>query len=72
LVAITVKDNGIGILPENIKNVFEPLYTTSAKGIGLGLAISRKLAAANGGRIEVESAPGKGSSFTLWLPVNKD
>jgi PAS domain S-box-containing protein len=72
LVAITVKDNGIGILPENIKNVFEPLYTTRAKGIGLGLAISRKLAAANGGRIEVESAPGKGSSFTLWLPINKD
>jgi len=69
LVAIAVKDTGVGITPENMKKLFEPLFTTKAKGIGLGLAVSRKLAEANGGRIEVESEPGKGSTFTLWLPV---
>ena len=67
MLAVSVKDNGSGITPENMKKLFEPLFTTKAKGIGLGLAVSRKLAEANGGRIEVESEPGKGSTFTLYL-----
>jgi PAS domain S-box-containing protein len=71
LVAIAVKDTGVGIPPENMKKLFEPLFTTKAKGIGLGLAVSRKLAEANGGRIEVESESGKGSTFTLVLPALK-
>ena len=70
LVAIAVKDTGTGITPENMKKLFEPLFTTKVKGIGLGLVVSRKLAEANGGRIEVESQPGKGSTFTLVLPVS--
>jgi signal transduction histidine kinase len=65
---IVVQDTGVGITPENIKKLFEPLFTTKAKGIGLGLAVSKKLTEANGGRIEVESEAGKGSTFTLWLP----
>jgi two-component system NtrC family sensor kinase len=69
MVAISVKDTGTGITPENLKLIFEPLFTTKSKGIGLGLAVSRKLAEANGGCIEVESEPGKGSTFTLYLPV---
>ena len=69
MVAIAVKDTGTGITPENMEKLFEPLFTTKAKGIGLGLAVSKKLAEANGGRIEVESEPGKGSTFTLYLPV---
>jgi len=69
MVAIAVKDTGTGISPENMKKLFEPLFTTKIKGIGLGLAVSRKLAEANGGRIEVKSEPGKGSTFTLILPV---
>jgi PAS domain S-box-containing protein len=69
LVAIAVQDTGPGISPENMKKLFEPLFTTKARGIGLGLAVSRKLAEANGGRIEVESEPGKGSTFTLYLPA---
>ncbi len=69
MMGITVKDTGIGITPENMKNLFEPLFTTKSKGIGLGLAVSRKLAEANGGRIEVKSEPGKGSTFTLFLPT---
>jgi signal transduction histidine kinase len=69
MVAIAVKDTGTGIKPENMDKLFEPLFTTKSKGIGLGLAVSKKLAEANGGRIEVKSEPGKGSTFTLSLPV---
>jgi len=71
MVAIAVKDSGVGIPPENMKKLFEPLFTTKATGIGLGLAVSQKLVEANGGRIEVTSEPGKGSTFTLYLPIYK-
>ena len=67
-VRIQVNDTGSGITPENLKKLFEPLFTTKTRGIGLGLAVSRKLAEANGGRIEVESEVGKGSTFTVYLP----
>ena len=72
MINITVKDNGVGITPENMKKIFEPLFTTKAKGIGLGLAVSRKLVEANGGRIEVESEAGRGSSFHVLLPILKE
>jgi signal transduction histidine kinase len=72
MLAIAVEDTGIGITPENMKKIFEPLFTTKAKGIGLGLAVSKKLAEANGGRIEVDSEPGEGSTFTVYLPVHTD
>ena len=71
-VRIAVKDTGMGIPPENMKRLFEPLFTTKLKGIGLGLAVSKKLAEANGGRIEVESEAGVGSTFTLWLPIQQE
>jgi two-component system sensor kinase FixL len=71
MLAIAVKDTGVGIPPENMKRLFEPLFTTKPKGIGLGLAVSQKLVEANGGKIEVESEVGKGSTFTLWLPVKQ-
>jgi signal transduction histidine kinase len=69
-ILITVKDTGTGISPENMKKLFEPLFTTKPKGIGLGLAVCQKLADVNGGRIEVQSdgVPGMGSTFTLYLP----
>jgi signal transduction histidine kinase len=70
MIAIAVKDNGMGIPSENMDKIFEPLFTTKAKGIGLGLAVSRKLAEANGGRIEAQSEVGKGSTFILVLPVH--
>jgi PAS domain S-box-containing protein len=69
LVAIAVKDTGTGITPGNMKKLFEPLFTTKPKGIGLGLAVSRKLMEANSGRIEAQSEAGQGSTFTLYLPV---
>jgi PAS domain S-box-containing protein len=73
MIRIAVQDTGVGIAPENMNNLFEPLFTTKPKGIGLGLAVSQKLIEANGGRIEVESdgVPGKGSIFIVWLPMQK-
>jgi signal transduction histidine kinase len=70
-VRIHVQDTGTGITPENMKKLFEPLFTTKVKGIGLGLSVSQRLADANAGWIEVESEVGQGSTFTLVLPVNK-
>ena len=69
MINITVKDNGAGISAENMNKIFEPLFTTKTKGIGLGLAVSQKLVAANEGRIEVESEAGKGTSFHVYLPI---
>jgi len=69
MIKIDVQDMGMGIPPENMKKLFEPLFTTKTKGIGLGLAVSRKLTEANGGRIEVQSEPGKGSTFSVYLPI---
>ncbi|PKN92394.1 MAG: hypothetical protein CVU44_14755 [Chloroflexi bacterium HGW-Chloroflexi-6] len=69
MVTIAVADTGTGITPENMQKLFEPLFTTKPKGIGLGLAVSKKLIEANNGKIEVESEPGKGSTFIVILPI---
>ena len=68
-VAISITDTGCGIPDENIEKLFEPLFTTKSKGVGLGLATVRNLVEANGGSIEVESEVGKGSTFTVRLPL---
>ena len=68
-VRIAVADTGCGISPENLESIFEPLFTTKARGIGLGLAISRNLVEVNGGTIEVKSEAGEGSTFTVILPT---
>ncbi|MBL7205119.1 MAG: HAMP domain-containing protein [Desulfobacteraceae bacterium] len=70
-VSLSIIDTGCGISKENMKNIFEPLFTTRARGIGLGLAVARNLAEANGGSIRVESEEGKGSTFTLILPTRE-
>jgi PAS domain S-box-containing protein len=69
MVCIAVQDTGSGITPENMRKIFEPLFTTKPKGIGLGLAVCRNLIEANGGRIEVQSETGVGSTFSVYLPV---
>jgi signal transduction histidine kinase len=61
-------DSGCGIPPENLKKIFEPLFTTKTRGIGLGLAISKRMVEQNGGEIEVESTVGTGTTFTIKLP----
>ncbi len=70
-VALSIIDTGAGISPENMNKIFEPLFTTKAQGIGLGLAISKNLVEANEGSIEAESAVGKGSTFTVSLSVSE-
>jgi len=66
---IRVVDNGRGIPPELHERVFEPFHTDRAEGTGLGLAISHQVVAGHGGRIELESAPDAGSTFSVWLPA---
>jgi len=70
-VTVSITDTGEGIPEENLEKIFEPLFTTKAKGIGLGLALVKTLAEANGGSIEVESEVGKGSIFTVKLPARE-
>jgi signal transduction histidine kinase len=77
-IGIQVIDTGIGIDPADQSRIFEefeqvdagPRGNSAERGTGLGLAISRRLAALIGGMVELESEPGKGSTFTLWLPVD--
>ena len=68
-VAITISDTGCGIPQENTDKLFEPLFTTKTRGIGLGLVTSRSLVELNDGTIEVESEEGAGSTFTVLLPL---
>lgn len=66
---LTVTDNGIGIEKESFDNIFNPFFTTKLRGTGLGLAISKKILVEHNGDITVQSTPGKGSTFTLNIPV---
>jgi len=68
-VAVSIKDTGEGISPENLKKIFEPLFSTKTKGTGLGLSVVASLVEGHGGKIGVESEVGKGSIFTVKLPV---
>ncbi len=65
---VSIRDNGPGIKPEAVKRLFEPFYTTKAKGIGMGLTISRSLIEANGGQLWVDPQQDHGATFHLTLP----
>jgi signal transduction histidine kinase len=67
--AVSFADTGIGIPEENLGKLFEPLFTTKAKGIGLGLAVTKTLVEGHGGTIEVESQAGEGTTFSVRLPI---
>jgi signal transduction histidine kinase len=70
LILLTFQDTGVGMSPEKQKQLFEPFLTTKAHGTGLGLAIVHKIVVgAHHGQIEVESAPEKGTTFRLLLPL---
>ncbi len=71
-VQLDVSDTGEGIPPENMEKIFEPLFTTKSRGIGLGLAICQKLIEANQGDISVTSEEGAGSTFTITMPIYQE
>jgi len=72
VVHVAVSDTGCGIPKDKLRKIFEPLFTTKTRGIGLGLAICRNLIEANGGTIEVQSTEGRGTTFTIAIPIGKD
>ncbi len=69
---ISIEDNGIGIPSENLERIFAPFFTTKPEGNGFGLAEVHKIIQAHGGTIEVASVEGKGSIFTIRLPLSVD
>ncbi|MFA5825948.1 MAG: ATP-binding protein [Gallionellaceae bacterium] len=67
-VTVSIKDSGSGIAPEHMAMLFQPMFTTKTRRIGLGLVVVKNLTQVNGGSVAVESAPGKGSVFSVTLP----
>jgi len=74
-VGLQVEDHGIGIDPREHERIFQDFYrvdqqlSSARQGVGLGLTLVRRIVDAHHGRVTVESAPGRGSRFTVWLPV---
>jgi len=76
MVRISVRDTGLGISPEMVERLFIPfdrlnIESTGIEGTGLGLALSKNLTEAMGGTLSFDSTPGKGSVFTIQLPIFK-
>src|SRR5262249_36908334 len=70
-VAVEVEDTGTGLTPEQRARLFTPYYTTKQGGTGLGLAIVQGIVSDHGGRVEVRSTPGQGTTFRLVLPLTE-
>ena len=68
---IEVRDNGRGIAPDHLPNIFRPFYTTKGDGTGLGLSLARRIVEDHQGRIDVTSAVGKGTTFAVVLPLQR-
>ena len=66
-----VTDTGGGIAQEKINRIFQPYFTTKEKGTGLGLMIVQRIVREHGGRIELESHTGQGTTFRLWFPLTE-
>jgi len=73
-VVVHVDDDGCGISPEHLDRIFDPFFTTKAagEGSGLGLGIAHGIVRSHGGEIRVESQPGRGSRFSVHLPIDAD
>jgi signal transduction histidine kinase len=68
-VALAITDTGSGVAPEHLERIFDPFFSTKRSGgTGLGLSISRDIVRAHEGAITVESEPGAGARFGVWLP----
>lgn len=70
-ICVVFADSGRGIDPDLLPYLFEPFRSTQAEGMGLGLYISKSIVEEHGGRLEVDSRPGQGATFTVWLPVQE-
>jgi PAS domain S-box-containing protein len=68
-VTVSVSDTGPGIAPDTLSTLFEPMYSVKTDGIGLGLYVARGIVESHRGKIHVESRPGKGTTFEIWLPA---
>jgi len=68
---IRISDTGVGIEPERIDRIFDAYYSTRPQGSGLGLSTAKKIVESHNGTISVTSKPGKGTSFTIKLPLQK-
>ncbi|MHB8158365.1 MAG: ATP-binding protein, partial [Desulfocucumaceae bacterium] len=68
-IIVGVTDTGSGIRPEDIEKLGTPFYTTKSEGTGLGLSITYSIVKDHGGRIEVDSEPGRGTTFKVYLPL---
>jgi signal transduction histidine kinase len=68
-IEVAITDTGVGIAPENLSRILEPLFSTKARGLGLGLAIARAILEKNQGSLRVASEVGRGSTFTVRLPA---
>jgi two-component system NtrC family sensor kinase len=70
-VEIAVADTGIGIEEKDLSKIFQPFFSMKKKGLGLGLPISERIVRNHGGKIEVQSRPGQGTTFSLYLPLEQ-
>jgi C4-dicarboxylate-specific signal transduction histidine kinase len=68
-VCVSISDTGVGLLPSDLERIFDAFVTTKAGGLGMGLSISRSIIEAHGGRLWVESEPGRGATFRFTLPI---
>ncbi len=66
---IIVSDTGIGVSKENIQKLFDPFFSTKSTGLGLGLAMTKRVVEEHGGKVDFQSEEGKGSTITISLPV---
>jgi signal transduction histidine kinase len=68
---VTVRDTGCGIAREHAGRLFQPYFTTKKYGTGLGLFVTQRLVTDHGGTVSFESAPGQGTTFRVWLPLEE-
>lgn len=71
-VVVSIRDSGVGIPPELMEQLFTPFVSSRQEGVGLGLFVSQKLLLQNGGTIRVRSTPGRGTTFTVTIPVEAE
>jgi signal transduction histidine kinase len=70
--SLAFADSGVGVEKEKLDKVFEPFFTTKSRGLGLGLALTRKVIEEHGGKVQFDSVPGEGSVVTLHFPLEEE